>query len=128
MKKKRIELLLVLYCKHCNLTSLTGCTKTVIEDLNCIIKGDVNVCWLSLTSLLDLSDVEIKGDFDCRNNDLINLKGSPHTVNSFDCKYNNLPSLKGAPRKVTLHFDCSRNILQNLNGGPETVLGGYLCY
>ena len=74
-----------------------------------IIKDDVNVCWLNLKELFDLSDVEVKGDFDCRNNNLISLKGAPHTVNSFDCRHNQITSLEGSPRKVKQTFNCSLN-------------------
>ena len=74
-----------------------------------IIEGDVNLSKLHLTELFDLSDVEVTGDFDCNNNFLTNLTGSPHTVGGY--------------------FKCSNNNLTNLEGGPHTVISGaFYCY
>ena len=66
-----------------------------------IIDDDVILCNLYLTELFDLSNVEVKGDFICCNNNLTSLIGSPHTVGgSFDCYNNNLTSLAGIPKIV----------------------------
>ena len=119
-----------------------------------VINGDVDLSFLNLTKLFDLSDVEVtKGDFFCENNSLINLTGSPHTVNgnfwcdennltslsggphtvkySFHCESNNLTSLEGAPKIINEDFNCRSNKLTNIKGLPETiggdlVLDGYL--
>lgn len=53
-----------------------------------IIVGDVNLNILNLVELLDLSDVEVKGRFNCTTNYLTSLKGSPHTAREFMCTGN----------------------------------------
>lgn len=113
-----------------------------------IIEGDVEVTSLDLKKLLDLSDVEVKGDFDCRDNNLNSLEGAPHTVVNFSCSYNplinlegsphivrgrflcrenGLTSLKGSPLTIETNFTCSTNRLINLEGGPQTVIGTFEC-
>ena len=90
-----------------------------------VIEGDVDLRKLYLNELFDLSDVEIIGSFNCRDNDLTNLRGAPHTVGGwFYCYNNHLTSLEGCPHIVGGSFDCSNNNLTNLKGAPHTV-GGY---
>ena len=87
-----------------------------------IIKGDVNLYNLHLTKLLDLSDVEVRGAFNCSNNNLTSLEGCPHTVGNFICQGNKITSLKGAPHTVRGGMsigDC--NDLISLEGIPKTV-------
>ena len=87
-----------------------------------IIEDDVSLQKLLLVTLFDLSDVEVTGDFDCSNNYLTNLEGSPHTVGGkFNCNKNNLTSLKGGPRIVNGDFDCYNNNLTSLAGIPKIV-------
>ena len=53
---------------------------------------------------------EVKGNFDCSNNNLISLKGCPKYVDGFfNCSYNKLTSLEGAPEKVGGYFNCNNN-------------------
>ena len=93
-----------------------------------VINGDVDLRKLYLNELFDLSDVEVTGDFDCRGNSLISLKGSPHTVGKiFHCNNNELISLKGAPLTVGGSFYCYFNRLTSLKGGPQTVGGSFYC-
>jgi Leucine-rich repeat (LRR) protein len=55
------------------------------------------------------------GDFDCSDNKLISLKGSPRIVKGdFDCSMNNLTTLKGMPIIIDGVFDCSFNNLISL--------------
>ena len=90
-----------------------------------IIEGNVDLSYLYLIELFDLSDVEVMGYFNCSKNDLTSLVGAPHIVTrDFDCSNNNLTSLEGAPHTVGRGFDCSDNNLTNLKGAPHTV-GGY---
>ena len=86
-----------------------------------IIKGDVNLYNLHLTKLLDLSDVEVRGAFNCSNNNLTSLEGCPHTVGHFDCQGNNLTSLEGAPHTVGGYFSCEENPLKSLKGIPKYI-------
>ena len=93
-----------------------------------IIEDNVSLQKLLLVKLFDLSDVEVTGDFDCSNNYLTNLEGSPHTVGGkFNCNKNNLTSLKGGPRIVNGDFDCYNNNLTSLEGAPHTVNGSFYC-
>jgi len=72
--------------------------------------------------LPDLSDLEIKGDFDCSGNKLNSLKGAPKSVGvSFNCSYNKLKSLHGAPESVGVDFYCNNNSLNSLEGSPKSV-------
>ena len=92
-----------------------------------IIEGRVDLGFLHLTELFDLSDVEVTGTFNCRDNDLTNLRGAPHTVGGwFYCYNNHLTSLEGAPHTVGCGFDCNNNNLTNLKGAPHTV-GSFDC-
>jgi len=93
-----------------------------------IIYDDVNLKTLHLTELFDLSNVEVTGDFDCCNNYLTNLIGSPHTVGGkFFCNKNKLTSLKGGPHTVGGNYDCWHNNLTSLEGAPNTVGGDFYC-
>ena len=40
---------------------------------------------------------------------------------TFNCSNNNLQSLKGSPRELKEHFDWSNNELISLNGSPKKV-------
>jgi hypothetical protein len=49
----------------------------------------------------------VTGDFNCSNNNLTTLKGSPKEVHGdFWCNYNNLTSLEGAPDLIGGKFKC----------------------
>jgi len=91
-----------------------------------IIEGDVDLGKLYLTELFDLSDVEVTGYFNCSENNLTSLEGSPHTVGTwFNCDGNNLTSLEGSPHTVGGDFDCDRNPLRSLKGIPEYIGGNF---
>jgi hypothetical protein len=47
---------------------------------------------------------------------------------SFDCTNNRLTTLIGSPRVVTGDFNCSMNDLTSLEHSPITVGGDFLCY
>jgi hypothetical protein len=46
----------------------------------------------------------------------------------FNCSDNNLTSLKGSPIKVGANFFCTENKLRNLIDGPEDVGKSYFCF
>jgi len=95
------------------------------------IVGDLECSELGLTSLPTWfqSIEEVTESFDCHNNKLTSLEGSPQTVGgSFDCSDNKLTSLEGGPQTVGESFDCSDNQLTSLEGSPETVGRSFLCY
>lgn len=67
-------------------------------------------------------------NFLCRNNQLVNLEGSPKEVGGyFSCDRNKLVTLKGGPSEVAGGFDCSDNQLVNLVGSPKEVVGSFYC-
>ena len=76
-----------------------------------VIVDNIRLDGLCLTELFDLSDVEVRGYFDCTDNNLTSLKGSPHTVDGFFVCYNNpLTSLKGIPKTVYGNFYIGRSL------------------
>ena len=103
-----------------------------------IIEGDVNLSKLHFTELIDLSDVEVTGDFNCNKNNLTSLKGGPQVVgnsyqqpayanSSYFCGRNNLTNLEGAPKKVNGGFFCRWSNLTSLSGAPTIVTGAFFC-
>jgi len=60
---------------------------------------------LNLKTLYPLQFEEVKGHFNCNDNELTSLEGAPRVVKGdFDCERNRLTSLKGAPLKVEGDF------------------------
>ena len=49
-------------------------------------------------------------------------------TDDFDCSNNQLTSLEGSPKTVGGSFYCYDNQLTNLNGAPKTVGGDFICY
>lgn len=73
--------------------------------------------------------VDVKGDFDCRKQNLQDFKGIRFGVveRNFICEYNSLTSLEGAPQKVGGDFYCGHNSLTSLEGAPQEVGGDFYC-
>ena len=70
----------------------------------------------------------VEKDFDCRHNNLSNLKGSPETVGgSFLCYHNSIELLEGAPKIVQGSFLCYDNRFTSLQGCPEVIGGKFDC-
>ena len=93
-----------------------------------VIEGDLDLENKGLTELPDLSEVVVKGYFDCSNNKLTSLEGAPKTVGRyFSCACNQLTSLEGAPKKVGTWFNCNSNQLTSLEGAPQTVGEDFRC-
>ena len=94
-----------------------------------VVNGNLDLGSMELTELPDLSDVVVRGDFNCSDNLLTSLQGAPQTVGgSFYCSHNLLTSLQGAPQKIEGDFNCSNNQLTNLQGAPQTVRGNFFCF
>jgi hypothetical protein len=67
---------------------------------------------------------EVQSYFNCANNKLSSLLGSPTTVlGAFYCSTNLLTNLSGAPNIVYRYFECSHNQLTSLVGAPTALLG-----
>ncbi|MBR2274146.1 MAG: PcfJ domain-containing protein [Alphaproteobacteria bacterium] len=93
-----------------------------------VVEGNLDFSGQGLSELPDLSEVIVKGNFDCFENQLTSLEGVPQKVGrDFDCGRNQLTSLAGAPQKVGGHFKCSENQLTSLEGAPQKVGGGFVC-
>lgn len=63
----------------------------------------------------------VNGTFDCSGVGLTTLAGAPSKCSEFNCSNNSLISLQGSPQIVyDGTVDCSKNKLKDLLGGPQT--------
>ena len=109
-------------CKEYNIKSWTLNSDGLVD-----IKGNVFLYAKNLKKL-PLKFGTVTGYFDCTNNKLISLEGSPHTVGDFfNCEYNKLTSLKGAPHTIGSNFNCEDNKLTSLEGAPFSVGDNFWC-
>ncbi len=101
---------------------------TVNDDGSIDVDGEVELSWFELTEL-PLNFNRVTGYFNCSNNKLTTLKGSPKWIDgSFNCYNNILTSLEGSPKYITLGVDCSGNRLTSLRFGPEKIGKDFLTY
>jgi len=71
---------------------------------------------------------QVIGIFNCSNNGLESLSGSPSEVSTdFYCSNNDLSSLEGGPDKVGRNFVCCENNLTSLSGSPSHTGGTFYC-
>jgi hypothetical protein len=85
-------------------------------------------CHNNQLKTLEGSPKKVSGYFDCSTNRLPSLEGSPRQVGgSFYCGNNQLTSLEGCPKDVSVHFYCHYNFLTTLEGCPEKVGGLFNC-
>jgi hypothetical protein len=79
-------------CKKYNIENWT-----LNEDGSIDVDGDVNIYYKGLNKL-PLRFRNVSGYFNCSNNNLTSLEGSPKSIGSgFFCYNNNLISLEGVP-------------------------------
>ncbi len=72
---------------------------------------------------------KIDGGFNCSENRLLSLKGSPFEVTrGFYCLKNSLTDLEGATKHIRGDFNCGHNLLTSLKGAPQHVPGAFECY
>jgi hypothetical protein len=89
-------------------------------DGTIFVPGSIDLNVKGLTTLPDLSQVVVQGDFCCANNQLTSLAGAPTSVGGeFWCTHNQLTSLRGAPASVAKEFNCGYNQLTSLEGVPQ---------
>lgn len=99
---------------------------TINDDMSIDVDGDVSF-WKSEMEELPLKFGKVSGSFDCSDNKLTTLKGSPYYIGTdFDCSNNKLTSLEFSPKKIECDFNCCGNKITTLEGGPEYV--GYTYY
>jgi hypothetical protein len=121
----------------------------VFTDFDCSGQG--------LTDFMGIEFGEIEGCFNCSDNKLTSLKGSPESIfysfncdnnqleslegitqrtgtnsssgtgGSIYCSGNKLKSLKGLPKTIRGDFHCSNNLLETLNGAPKRVNCNFNC-
>ena len=91
------------------------------------VRGKVNLYSLGLTEL-PIRFGKVGGYFDCSDNNLTSLEGSPENVGGyFSCSDNNLTSLEGSPEEVGRGFYCYKNQLTSLKGAPIEVGSHFYC-
>ena len=71
--------------------------------------------------------IDVNDDVDLCFKNLIKLPLKFNKVGWFDCSDNNLISLKGSPKEVSVFFDCSNNNLITLEGSPIEINGSFYC-
>jgi len=97
------------------------------SDLTVDVNGDVDLEKKYL-SYIPVKFGIVNGYFECSNNQLTSLNGSPKEVKGyFDCSYNQLTTLNGSPKEVKGNFYCSYNLLTSLEGAPKEVDGDFYC-
>jgi len=98
---------------------------TINSDGTVDVDGNVYLSDIKLTKL-PLKFSKVSGYFDCSDNKLTSLEGSPHSVGDFNCNNNKLTSLKGCPQSV-VNFECFYNKLTSLEFCPQSVGGDFNC-
>ena len=82
-------------CKEYRITNYS-----INSDGSIDVDGDVNLSHKNLTRF-PLKFRNVSGNFECYNNQLTNLEGSPQSVGSdFNCSDNQLITLEGGPQSV----------------------------
>jgi hypothetical protein len=74
---------------------------------------------------LPLTFNEVKGEFNCRSNNLTTLEGCPIKVGHFNCYDNKLTSLEHSP-KIVGNFGCDGENITSLEGLENTYINGML--
>lgn len=94
---------------------------TINPDGSIDVDGSV-ILSSELLTIIPLKFGTVTRDFDCYNNKLTSLEGSPKKVGGyFDCSGNQLTSLEYHPESVGRNFDCHNNQLTSLVGCPEVI-------
>ena len=101
---------------------------TINSDGSIDVDDNVNLYNYRLTKL-PLKFNKVNGWFDCSDNNLISLEGSPVEVNNgFYCRNNNLTSFEYTPRIIRGGFSCSDNNIKSFEYFPSYVKGWFDCY
>lgn len=102
---------------------------TINDDLTVDVHGNVDIANLNLREI-PIKFGKVKGDFNCRNNNLTSLANSPNIVmGRFNCNHNKeLSSLKGGPIFVMTDFNCSYCNLIDLKYLPKIIYNDLIAY
>ena len=108
-------------CKEYNIKNYK-----INKDYSIDVVGDV-ILHRSKLKELPLKFNIVEGNFNCSNNLLTSLKGSPKKVyGNFSCFNNsNLKSLEYSPNYVSGSFNCNSCDITSLKGSPEKVEGEF---
>lgn len=100
---------------------------TINSDGSIDVDGNVDLDHESITKL-PLKFNKVKGYFECNNNKLTTLEGSPKEVGRyFSCLSNKLTSLKGGPKSVGEYYDCNANRLTSLEFMADEIGESLFC-
>ncbi len=97
------------------------------DDGTIDVNGDVDLSQINI-SKLPLKFGRVTGSFDCSENKLVSLEGSPIFVGvDFKCDNNQLTTMDHCPTKVGRDIWCYYNKLKSLEGCPTEVSGNFFC-
>ena len=114
---------IVQLCKEYNIRNYS-----INPDFSIDVVDDVYFINYFRIKSLPLRFYRVGRDFNCSNNLLTTLVGSPREVGEdFDCSHNQLATLEGSPGVVIGSFNCSYNLLTTLDGCPREVVGDFNC-
>ena len=100
---------------------------TINKDGSIDVNDGVNLSFMGLSEL-PLKFNNVLGSFDCANNKLTTLKGSPKRVGGwFDCSNNRLTTLKHCPNYIHNFFYCKYNKLEYLDYLPDHHGSSIVC-
>ncbi len=109
-------------CKKYSITDYT-----INMDGTIDVDSDVDLSYENLTKL-PLNFNKVSGYFNCSENELMSLEGSPNEIGGhFNCNGNKLTSLRGAPQLVSGFFSCDKNKLTSLEEAPQNIGGSFFC-
>jgi len=109
------------------LTKMLGASCTVNDDGSIDVFGNVDLKSKGL-KYIPFKFNKVTGDFDCSNNQLVTLTGSPKFVGGkFKCSQNRLTNLYNAPEEVGGDFECWNNHIGLLDGCPHEIGGNMMC-
>ena len=107
-------------CKRFNVTNYTINSDGSIDAYGVIISD-----WYLKKLPLKFNMAEY---FDCSNNELVSLEGSPVQVNgSFYCNSNKLTSFEFAPKIIRGNFNCRNNNIKTFEYFPNYVKDYLIC-
>jgi len=87
-----------------------------------VYTGNITVSDQNLTSLYFSNIKQVIGTFNCSDNLLSSLNGSPQSINgNFVCSNNQLTGLQSGPTRVTGQYKCNNNSLSSLSYCPSNV-------
>ena len=89
---------------------------------NFVVKGNLDISYMDLPYLPNLSDVTVMGSFIANDNRFKSLVGMPKYIGgNCDISNSGVTSLNGMTQHIGGYFQCNDNKCKNLLGGPQYV-------